>query len=501
MTNKDQYGDEFLKEFRSLFDEHSIKNPAYALMILHVILGQALKHIYFRVGARKIDIRMHLLLIRPSGTGKGAGYSFFSRLTKDLGLRNEMLTESTDAGLAGTGTTNKEGEIEINEGLMKGADFISMEEGSSLFDYSTDLSKKNLTYMQIAMNPLHDESCRIVKKIGSLPEAISFKPHCSFLILTYLPDKFLDSIIKRGVIQRFVTVMQHVSLEERMDVVDTAIDKLNLSTEKDFEDKYQLILSKLKVIVGKYQKLGGYEKISQTYGFNDIKLKKLFDACSKSKLNEKQLERLSNIVSKELAGFEEDEWYLKYGYQFDISDKSKEEIRQVEHEFMNMIKDTTSISQEKLQEFTHRVFEILVRFAILHSIICLRQSVETEDVLFAKNFFKQIWTNIIYNIEDLLVPDSSQRVKLHMIIDRSVTTYHHFLKDNDKKYVKDGIWVRRGSLLKALQPLWDNCSYVTAHHRLCKIETENIEDINKNKWFLKKKFGSNQYIKLIQDIS
>jgi len=255
MVKKEEFGDTFISDFLAMFDKYCINNPVYGLMIMHNLLGQALRNIYFVEDARKIDIRTHLLLIQPSGTGKGAGYSFFCKLAGDLGLDHEKLSETTSSGLAGTGTVNQQGEVEINEGLMAHADLISMEEASVLFDYNTSFSKLNLYYLQIAMNPLDDASCEITKKVGSLPDAIRFKPHCSFLLLTYIPDEFIDALIKRGVIQRFITVINDVTLEERISNIDKAIERLNSSDEKSTEEQYQNLLLRLKIIIRKFQSL------------------------------------------------------------------------------------------------------------------------------------------------------------------------------------------------------------------------------------------------------
>ena len=499
--NKGECGDNLIKDYLKIFDSYAIGNRPYGRMILHILLGQALKHIYFRQDARKIDIRLHGLLIRPSGSGKGAGFGFFCRMADDLGLNNQILTEATDAGLVGTGSVNQRGEVEINEGLMKGADLISMEEASPLFDYESAFSKKNLTYLQIAMNPLYDASCMISKKIGSLPTAIRFKPHCSFLLLTYIPDKFLDALVKRGVIQRFITILQDVSLEERMKTVDKAIDRLNVTTTEKTDTLYDSVCQRFKMIVMKYQKLGGYEKQESKYKYNEKLVRKTLEVTIQPKLRKKEINSIIESIDNELRQFEDEEWFLKHGYCFDISDKSKEEIRQVEHELVEMIKDTTETAQEKLAEFTHRLFEILVRLAIHHSILRMDTTVMTQDVIYARRVYKPIWQETIYFIEDNLLPTTTERIKINRIIYNAIQEYHVIVKANKPKHVQNGIWVRRGTIIKNLQKSWDNCSYVTAIKKFSKIETNNPKDSNKNKWFLTKKIGNIPYVQLVQDIA
>jgi len=498
---KDNYGDAFIRDFLKVFDSYSMSNKPYGRMILHILLGQALKHVYFREDARKIDIRIHGLLIRPSGSGKGAGYGFFCRMAEDLGLDNHILTEATDAGLVGTGSVDNDGNVIINEGIMKDADIVSMEEASPMFDYESSFSKKNLTYLQIAMNPLWDASCMISKKIGSLPTAIKFKPHASFLLMTYIPDKFLDALVKRGVIQRFVTIIQDVGLDERMKTVNKAIDRLNMTQEKRHDKNYSDVILRFKTIILSLQKKGNYEEYKMKTKWNDKYIRKAFKDKISPKLRKDKIDLLMDNLIKQLESFEDEKWYLKHGYCFNISDKSKEGIREVEHELVEMIKDTTETAQEKLSEFTHRLFEILVRLAIHHAILRLDNTVKTEDVIYAKRAYKPIWQETIYFIEDNLVPTTNERLKMNKIIQGAVEEYHILLKENKPKHVKNEIWVRKGTLVKRLQKKWDNCSYVTAVKRFSKIKTLDSRDTNKNKWFLEKKYGNIPYVTLIQDVA
>ena len=500
MVDKKDFGDNLISDFLALFDKHSINNPVYGLMILHCLLGQALRNIYFSVGARKIDTRVHLLLIRPSGAGKGAGYGFFCKLAADLGLQNEKLSEATSAGLSGTGTINQKGEVEINEGLMKYADFISMEEAATLFDYDTTFSKQNLTYLQIAMNPLDDASCEIIKRIGSLPEAIRFRPHCSFLLLTYVPDKFIDALIKRGVIQRFITVMQDVTLEERMDIIDKAIDRLNTEKITASDDEYQSLLLRLKIVIRKFQAMAK-EPAQKNLVLDEEKFPRSLTRSINGTVDDDTKEKITKAVQKELEKINNP---VAGGFRFEINTASKEALMQTTHEFVEYIKDATPSSQEKLQEFVHRMYEVLVRLSIHHAILDLRTCVETQDVIYARKIYQPIWKSIIYNVEDLLVPSASERVKMHSTILKSIEVYKRLSTEQPKGHVAfdkaGGVWIRRATLIQELQPLWDNCSSVTANKRFSKIETTNIRDTNKNRYFLIKSVKGVPYVKQIQEV-
>ena len=195
MTEYDisELGDTLIRDYIDLFSTYSFKNRLYGQISLHVILGQAISRpefdidlndphhvksipVYYTMGSRVLDTRIHMLLIKPQGTGKGAGYGFVKKVAEEVGLKFQSLTESTDAGLIGT--IDSDGNI--IEGLLATADIVGMEEASVLFDLTSDFSKKNMTYMQITMNPVTDSSCYISKKLGS--QLIEFRPHASFLL-------------------------------------------------------------------------------------------------------------------------------------------------------------------------------------------------------------------------------------------------------------------------------------------------------------------------------
>jgi len=459
-THMEDFGNTLIKDFLEVFDEFSMHNESYGKMILHVILGQALKNICFRVGGRRIDIRIHGLLIKPSGSGKGAGYGFYVRLSEDLGLLNQLLTESTDAGLVGSVQINPQSrEPELLPGLLVDADLISMEEASVLFDFQNDFSKKNLTYLQIAMNPLEDESCHISKRIGMLQQSIEIDPHCSFLLTTYIPDKFVDSLIKRGIIQRFLTIIERVPVEERKEVVDIAIEKIGKTSLQKADDDYASIVNRMNIVISRYNKLGVID------------------------------------TTRNLTKEQKDK--IRLEAEFTMTDKARKALSQSTNKFTEMIKDTTILAQEKLEEFTHRNFEILMRLAIHHSILSMRNVVTPEDVVYANTFFEKIWQSLIYNIEELLVPSQIEKAKFRQTISFAVAVYNKLLKD-DKSTLEDG-WVNRNKMIDFLQVKWDNCSKITANKRLSRIETSNLKETNKTKWFVTKRVGHNIYDKLLKE--
>lgn len=426
------FGNKLIKDYIELFCSYSIRNEIYARVSLHVLLGQLLRNIYFKNVARKIDVRVHLLLIQPSGTGKGAGYGFFVKLAEDLGLKVEELTEATDAGLVGTidHYDYQTGRWVITEGIMKEADIIAMEEASTLFDFTSEFSRKNLTYIQIATNPLFDASCKISKKIGYA--FIQFKPHCSFLLLSYKPDRLEEAVLKRGFIQRFITVFREVDLTERFSIINSAIEGINAMPEEEFREKYRSLVRRLEV--------------------------------------------LQRIYGRKTTPFE-------------IDEEAKLRIRDVTIELLEMTKETTKKARVKLEEFSFRLYEVLTKLAIHHAILCLKDSVDIQDVIYARNLYKPIWRSTIFYVEDLLEPKPVERSKEHGRILSSIDEYKQLLKE--PKYVKNEVYIRRKVLVDKLKDRW-NVSSVTASTRLRELENDG--------WFERRYFGSIPYVRLVRDV-
>jgi len=449
LTEKKTYGDVLIKDFMKLFLSYSLNNIDYARFTLHTLIGQMLKNVYFRVGARKIDIRTHMLLIQPSGSGKGAGFGIACDFFEELGLIVHKLTEASDAGLVGTidRYDNYRQEYIINEGLLKDADLVAMEEASTLFDYQSEFSKKNLTYIQIACNPSLDSSSHIEKKLGR-GDPIKLHPECSFLLLTYMPDKLMEALVKRGMLQRFVTIIRDIGLEERKHIINLMFDNLNIKSEKSYDELHDSILDRLKII------------------------QKVYSAGNKT-------------------------------IQVDITDDAKENMRAISLEFVDMIQDAAFTARQKLEEFVHRLAELIIRISIHHALLRLSRTpngrclVEVEDTTYAKLYLRPIWKRLIAWIEIALIPDPQERARFHHRINTSIDVYYKILQD--AKYVKKDVWVRRRTLIEMLAPRLGDISTTAADQAFSDLEKPETERDPKA-WFEWRKYGSVKYVKLLKEL-
>ena len=461
---KSDLGNTLIRDFLNYFSFSSIKNTNYGQIMLHVILGQALcKNVYYVSGSRKIDIRIHLLLIKPQATGKGAGYGVCEDLSNYLDINFQTLTETTDAGMVGTKVYDSSLKQEVViDGLLKTADIIGMEEASVIFDLTSDFSKKNMTLMQICMNPLWDASCHISKRLGT--QLIEFDPHASFLLTSYPPDKLQEKITKTGFLDRMIPVFETTSLEERLEVIKLITQNLNTS-KSQVESMRKDVFRRFKKVVNCYKK-GEYE----------IKIPK--------DMREALLESIEEFAMKVL--------------------------------------DASPKAREKLEHFVSRLYEILIKLSIHHALLELRTTIDISDVMYARMVYMPIWKNLIISIESLLIIDPSERARRNKIIWQSQQVFDDIAKTNAKKHVRkikvkrgkktvEETYVRRLTMLPRLQEQWDYCSKETADNNLKKLEKNADLDISvfkkiskleeKDKYFERKKIGSVIYIKKIKNVT
>ena len=447
LVHPEDFGDKLIQDYLEAFGKYSIKNELYGKISLHVILGQVLcKNIYYRMGSREIDPRIHMLLIKPQGTGKGAGYSFVDKMARRLGIEFQSLTESTDAGLIGTTRTEGNQSVVV-PGLLQTADILGMEEASVLFDYTSEFSKKNMTYMQITMNALEDSSCKIDKQLGG--ELIEFKPHASFLLMTYPPDRLVDKLLKTGFIDRVIPIFEDVTLQERLEVIKKMTENINVSTKESYLQYFESVAKRLEIIIKKYEKT---------------------KTC------------------------------------ITIPDNIHGIMLPIIEEFAMKILDASPKAREKLEHFISRLYENLLKLAIHHALLCRREVVEVGDVLYARLTYMPIWRNLIISIESLLIISGEERMRHNRTIRTSIEVYNKILKQGKDPIVKGNVWVRRLSMLNELQGLWDNCSLETADNNLRKLEVlpefekSKMAQYEKDKFFKRRYIGTTAYLKKIKDI-
>ena len=446
---RDDFGDKFIRDYCEVFDNHSVNNRLYGIVALHVVIGQALRNsVYYSIGRRRIDPRVHMFLIKPQGTGKGAGYGFCIRMAEKLGQLFVPMTDSTDGGLAGSKKYDPSTKQDIIiDGVLKDADIVGMEEASAIIDFTSEFSKKNLTYMQITMNPLEDDSCNINRNL--VGTTINFKPHASFLFMSYPPDKIAEKIVKTGFMDRMILIFEDVTLADRLVTLRKIMEKSNQTKEEKLElkKKEKNVLDRLEIIVKKNQK--------------------------------------STI-------------------DFSVEGKINDAILQCIDEMSMMILDASPKAREKLEHFITRLYDTLVKLSIHHALIDLRTHLQIKDVLYARMTYLPIWRNLIISIESLLIISPEERYRKKHIETAAIKIYRTMKKNN---YHMIGEYARRRTIVKKMQPMLDNCSRETADRALLKLEKvpkmygnfSKVSQYEKGKIFKRKYKGDVAYLKLINE--
>lgn len=453
LSTKKKYGKKLIDDFLSLFDCYSIDNRAYGRICLHTIIGQLFKNCYFTIKGRKIDIRIQGQVIQSSGSGKGAGVGIAIRFMMALGLKVYVITKITDAGLIGTigRFDHKKQKYIIEPGILKDADVIVMEEAGWLYDTSSAHNEDILTYIQICCNSIHDESCQINKKLG--PGAmISFKPHASFLLLSFMPDQFMEKLLSKGMVQRFATVIRDVDFEERLKVLDLYYDGLNDDSMDTYDELFLDIYKRLQLLKTKF-------------GSRQIKMK--------------------------------------------FTTQAQENLRRIATEMVELIHEASPKAKPKLKEFTIRLAEMLNKLACHHALLRYSTQVELEDTQYAKLIYTPIWRTTMAFIEISLIPDPKERARVHGYIATAVDLYKGIVNRGTDPKVKftdknGAVWVRRDTMLELLRKSWsfDDCSKTAANEIFHDLERVGNQR-NPKAWFQTKKIkerGSAKYVKLLKDL-
>jgi len=432
------WGKSLINDYVDLFTkEYSFRNAEYAQISFHVILGQLLKKIFFRQGGRFIDIRTHLLLFQPSGTGKGAGYSLIVKILKELGMNVVSFSESTSAGLIGTYDHFDETQNKwiMKEGELLSADVVAMEEAGTLFDNINQYTSMNMTYMQQTMNSIYDESSKLEKILGG--GKIEKKSHASFLLMSYLPQNIYEVLINRGFLQRMTVLWRNINFDERQLMLDYAVQKMINESKIPWTELWNKKREKIYSIVKRLQILRDF------YGDDMQEIPIDGDAI-------------------ELA-----------------------------HEYIKQLFDAVGVPspfiREKIDEFYHRYFEMLLKYAVHYAIINLKDKVEKTDVASAfLDIIRPIWEKNIVFIEYLLTTDYKKAFYYRQFLDSAIIVYTNLSQKSGSMYIP------YDKFIKTLQDQW-NCSKPTVKSRLSTFMSST------NKHFEVKEIDNVPYIKLLRN--
>lgn len=200
-------------------------------------LSQVFKHITIYRGDKSEDIRLHVCLIMPSGTGKSEGNNMVCELAKMANLSYFQLDRFTDAILTGSNDTQAvernlkhkllpgmEGYTDpIKHSVLELNDIIIYDEGENILK-SNPATEGAQRILQKTMNRHGSPGNTITNALVS--GTIISNPNCSIFITSYYLKEFKETLLSRGLLQRMIVYIQEENDEQRHKITDKIIDEV-----------------------------------------------------------------------------------------------------------------------------------------------------------------------------------------------------------------------------------------------------------------------------------
>ena len=427
-------GDDLINLYNYLFSCRCYNHPSFSVLSLFVILGQLFRQARIEFNGNFLDPRVHLMLFSPSGTGKGRGMDFVIRIARRVGLTVQPILEFTDAFLLGgfePETYTENGKKKTRWNVIYGAlteesniDILTMEEASILFDSkATEYTKNAMIYFQTGLNTIGSESNRLTK--GLLHGKIDSRCVSSLLFTTFPPANLFEHLVKKGFLPRMINIVEDVPSEQRRKNAHMMIDNLGLKNT-DYTLKEHVLVNSLK------------------------------------KLAKKNIRRQRLSITKDSI----------QALHFMIDDIFKS------------LEGMNYYSRRKMEEFTNRFQEHIIKISLLHSIIDNRNVIEMKDIAFANKVVLPVWNRLTSFVEEQMPIPIKYLVKERRVKKTVLQAYKNLAKRE-----KNG-WVPKPLLIDELSKVW----------QLRKISiSRRIDSLVDEKIFEKQYKGFTPYVRQIAD--
>lgn len=411
--NPKHYGQNLIDSYLDLFHRKVKRQPHFGQLTLHIIIGQlpAIKKMRIHFGDNELDLRISGCLFKPSGSGGGRGMNFLLKVVKSLGINAQMVTDIEPENLTGTSEIVQEYDpvkkkkcnvVKTVRGALDPTpedgrriiDILVMNEADVLFDSKFTKETKNaMLCYQIALNPMGTED----NKIGvTLPNGkwLEFNPECSLLFISYPPDNFYDTIVKRGFLQRMIVLFNLMSIDDRITVSKELTGMLEAERSKDKD----------------------YDRL---------------------------IKRLSYV---------NDYWTGKEDTAITIDSEANESLIELVDEIFDRLERINEKPRKSLEEFTQRWIEHTWKIAWHHMILRLDNTLALEDVQYAKDYMMPIWIELIGLFEEGFTParDKDRRRKRQLA--EAIEMYENICKRDG---VKVGNRINRDEMIDRLAKLWE----------------------------------------------
>ena len=198
------------------------------------LVSQLFKNITIFKGVDE-DMRIHVCLIMPSGTGKSDGNDILTEVAELTGLSSYYLDRYTDAVLTGsidqkkvernTKTKSNPGDPEYLDPVVPSVlvtyDIIVYDEGENILKTNT-ATEGAQRILQKAMNRHGSAANKITNSlVGGNVEGY---PNCSVIITSYFLEQFKETLLRRGLLQRMIVFITEENENQRTDIINRIVD-------------------------------------------------------------------------------------------------------------------------------------------------------------------------------------------------------------------------------------------------------------------------------------
>jgi len=239
-----QDANSFKNEYKRIAGKRSLYNTVINETMFLVLAGAVMhsQGIFVETQSRK-DLRIHVLLVQPSRTGKGVSLKILEQASKmcDLTYADEVVL--TDAGLVGqinptADEQNKKKGLEPDDegwqdpviiGDLGIYDIISFSEGKQMIKLSTHSDDK-LEILQSVM----DTPGLLRKRLAN--GEISYTSNASIVSVTYFLDDFERIFLEQGIFQRMLIVVRKFHPKDWDNLHESLIEAPEIS-DKEFEEE------------------------------------------------------------------------------------------------------------------------------------------------------------------------------------------------------------------------------------------------------------------------
>lgn len=191
----------------------------------------------FRGSGAEEDIRIHVCLIMPSGTGKSDGNDILSQVCEMAGLSTYYLDRYTDAILTGSIDQKKverNTKLRANPGdphyqnpvqrsVLEMYNFIVYDEGENILKTGSGTEGAQ-RYLQKAMNRYGSAANRVTNTL--VGNSVECYPNCNVIVTSYYLEQFKETLLKRGLLQRMIVFITEENESQRTDIINRIVDSV-----------------------------------------------------------------------------------------------------------------------------------------------------------------------------------------------------------------------------------------------------------------------------------